>query len=139
MNAQKILVALPLSRCDPATNKAPWHSRSPPEVVTKRYFLVSAAIVAAELAIWPARTETGFEAARPSFTLELGAGSTVMLERPFKSVLIGNPDVVDVQTRNERSVRLRPLSLGTTNLIFIDDQGIVITNVTILVRNARTI
>jgi hypothetical protein len=25
MNAQNILVALPLSRCDPATNKAPWH------------------------------------------------------------------------------------------------------------------
>jgi len=105
----------------------------------KRYFSVSATIVAAALAICPARAETGVEAERPGVALELGAGSTVMLERPFKSVLIGNPEVVDVQAQNERSVLLKPLSLGTTNLIFIDYRGIVITNLTIMVRNARAI
>ena len=105
----------------------------------KRNFSVNAAIVATGLATCPARAEASVEAERPSVTLELGAGSTVMLERPFKSVLIGNPEVVDVQTQNERSVLLKPLSLGTTNLIFVDYQGIVITNLTIMVRNARAI
>ena len=105
----------------------------------KRYFSPSAAVLAAGLAIWPALAETGIEPVRPSVTLELGGGSSVRLERPFKSVLIGDPDVVDVQTLNERSVLLKPLSLGTTNLIFIDDQGIVITNLSIMVRNARAI
>ena len=100
---------------------------------------MSAAIVAAGLAISPARAGTNVEAVRPGITLELGGGSTIMLERPFESVLIGNPDVVEVQTRNERSVLLKPLNPGTTNLIFIDDQGIVITNLTILVRSARAI
>ena len=95
------------------------------------------AIVAAGLAIWPARAET--EASRHSVTLEIGAGSTVMLERPFKTVLIGNPDVIDVQTQDERSVLLKPLSAGATNLVFIDEQGMVIANLAVLVRSARSI
>jgi Flp pilus assembly secretin CpaC len=88
---------------------------------------------------WPARAGMDIEAARPSGTLELGAGSTVMLERPFKTVLIGNPDVVAVRTQSERSVLLKPLSPGATNLVFIDEQGFVITNLAILVRNAKSI
>jgi Flp pilus assembly secretin CpaC len=75
----------------------------------------------------------------PSVTLELGVGSAVALERPFKTVLIGNPDVVDVQTQDERSVLLRPLSPGATKLVFIDEQGIVIRNLAILVRDARAL
>lgn len=105
----------------------------------KRFFSVSAAIVAAGLEIWPVRAEMDIEAARPSVTLELGAGSAVMLERPFKTALIGNPDVIDVQTQSERSVLLEPRSPGATNLVFIDEQGVVIANLTILVRNARAI
>jgi Flp pilus assembly secretin CpaC len=96
-------------------------------------------IVAAGLAIWPARAERSIETARPSVTLELGAGSTVMLERPFKTALIGNPDVVDVHTQSDRSVLLQPRKPGTTNIIFIDEQGMVIRNLTVLVRSARSI
>jgi Flp pilus assembly secretin CpaC len=100
---------------------------------------VTLGIVAAGLAISPTRAGMDIEAARPSVTLELGAGSTVVLERPFKTVLIGNPDVIDVQTQSERSVLLKPLSPGATNLVFVDEQGIVIINLTIVVRNARAI
>jgi Flp pilus assembly secretin CpaC len=74
-----------------------------------------------------------------SVTLELDAGSTVMLERPYKTVLLESPDVIEVQTQNERSVLLKPLRPGSTNLVFIDEQGIVITNLAILVRNAPAI
>ena len=100
----------------------------------KNRLLLGAAIVAVGLALSPARAETAIAVAHPSVSLELGVGSTVMLGRPFKSVLIGDPDVVDVQTQDDRSVLLKPLGLGTTNLIFIDDQGIVITNLTVQVR-----
>jgi Flp pilus assembly secretin CpaC len=102
-------------------------------------FLRSVAIVAAGLALWPAQAGVNIDAARPSVTLEIGVGSTVMLERPFKTVLIGNPDVVDVQTRSDRAVLIEPLNSGTTNLVFIDEQGMVITNLTVLVRSARAI
>jgi Flp pilus assembly secretin CpaC len=105
--------------------------------VTMKRFSMSAVIVALMLAISPARA--GIEAARPSVTLEVGAGSTFMLERPFRTVLIGNSDIVDVQTRSDRSVRLEPLNSGTTNLIFVDEQGKVITNLTVVVRSARAI
>lgn len=102
-------------------------------------FSVSIVIVAAGLAIWPARAERNIETARPSVTLELGAGSIVRLERPFKTVLIGNPEVVDVHTRSDRSVLLEPRNSGTTNVVFIDGQGVVISNLTVLVRSARAI
>jgi Flp pilus assembly secretin CpaC len=102
-------------------------------------FSVSIVIVAAGLAIWPARGERNIETARPSVTLELGAGSIVRLERPFKTVLIGNPEVVDVHTRSDRSVLLEPRNSGTTNVVFIDGQGVVISNLTVLVRSARAI
>jgi len=100
-------------------------------------FSVSIAMVAAGLAIWPPRAER--QQVSPSVTLELGAGSTVMLERPFKTVLIGNPEIVDVQNRSDRSVLLEPLNSGTTNLVFIDERGMVITNLTVLVRSARAV
>jgi Flp pilus assembly secretin CpaC len=104
------------------------------------YAAVSAAIVAvAGLTIWPARAEMDVETARPSVTLELGSGSSFMLGRPFRTILIGNPDVIDVQKQNELSVLLKPLNPGATNLVFIDEQGIVITNLAILVRSARAI
>ena len=78
-------------------------------------------------------------AADQTITLELGAGSAVVLERPFKTVLIGDPNVVDVQTQSGLSVILKPLNLGATNLVFIDERGIAITNVRILVCSAGAI
>ena len=78
-------------------------------------------------------------AADQTITLKLGAGSPLALERPFKTVLIGDPDIVDVHTRNDRSVILEPLNPGATNLVFVDERSIAITNVRILVCSAGAI
>ena len=75
-------------------------------------------------------------AADQTITLKLGAGSPLALERPFKTVLIGDPDIVDVHTGSDRSVMLQPLNPGATNLIFVDERSIAITNVRILACNA---
>jgi len=72
-------------------------------------------------------------AADQTITLKLGAQSMLVLERPFKTVLIGDPDIVDVHTLNDRRVILEPLNLGATNLIFVDERSIAITNVRILI------
>jgi Flp pilus assembly secretin CpaC len=74
-----------------------------------------------------------------TITLELGAGSAVMLERPFQTVLIGDPDIVDVQTQGERSAVLKPLNPGATNLVFVDAAGIAIANMKIRVCRAGAI
>jgi|HubBroStandDraft_3_1064219.scaffolds.fasta_scaffold383646_2 Flp pilus assembly secretin CpaC len=77
-------------------------------------------------------------AADQEITLRLGAGSTLMLERPFKTVLIGDPDVVDVRAQGDRSVILVPLDLGATNVVFVDEQSIAIANVRVVVTQALT-
>jgi Flp pilus assembly secretin CpaC len=72
-------------------------------------------------------------AADQTITLRLGAPTALALERPFKTVLIGDPSIVDVHTLNDRRVTLEPLNLGATNLIFVDEGSIAITNVRIVV------
>lgn len=69
-------------------------------------------------------------------TLRIGTGSTFLLERPFTTVLIGDPNVVDVVTRDDRSVIFEPLNPGATNAVFVDERHIVITNVGIVVCEA---
>ena len=78
-------------------------------------------------------------AADQTVTLRLGSGPALLLERPYKTVIIGDPTVVDVFPLGSRSVILLPLNLGASNLIFVDEKGIAITNVSVLVRNAGTI
>jgi Flp pilus assembly secretin CpaC len=53
-------------------------------------------------------------------------------------VLIGDPNVVDVVTRDERSVFFEPVSVGATNVVFVDENSIAIVNVGILVCKAST-
>jgi Flp pilus assembly secretin CpaC len=74
-------------------------------------------------------------AADRTIILKVGATSALLFERPFNTMLIGDPDVVDVLVRDDRSVILQPLKPGATNIIFLDGLSIAITNVAILVCN----
>jgi Flp pilus assembly secretin CpaC len=78
-------------------------------------------------------------AADRTITLRLGTGSALALERPFKTVMVGDPGVVDVSTQSDRSVILKPLNPGATNLVFVDERSIAIANVRILVCGAGAI
>jgi Flp pilus assembly secretin CpaC len=72
-------------------------------------------------------------AADQTVILSLGAGSTLELARPFNTVLMADSNIVDVLTQSDRSVVLRPLNPGATNVIFLDEASIAIINVRILV------
>jgi Flp pilus assembly secretin CpaC len=73
-------------------------------------------------------------AADKTVILEIGTeGMTLMLERPFKAVLIGDPDVVDVLTQGDRLAMLQPQGLGATNIIFLDEGSIAIANFRVVV------
>jgi Flp pilus assembly secretin CpaC len=78
-------------------------------------------------------------AADQTITLRLGAPTALALGRPFKTVLMGDPNIVDVHTINDRRVTLEPLNLGATNLVFVDGRNIAITNVRIVVLGAGDI
>jgi Flp pilus assembly secretin CpaC len=90
-------------------------------------------------ALWAAlllATASVSSAADQTIDLRAGVKSTLMLDRAFETVLIGDSDVVDVHGRDARSVILEPLAPGTTNLVFLDEQNIVIANIAISVRQS---
>lgn len=101
------------------------------------------AIISAHLAFWPsisaATAQTEVKTGSASVDLELGAGTTLKIDRPFGLVLIGNPSVIDFQAQGARSLLLKPVGIGSTNLVIIDKDGIVITNLRIVVHNAGPI
>jgi Flp pilus assembly secretin CpaC len=68
--------------------------------------------------------------------LRLGVETPLLLEKPFETVIIGDPRVVDVITRGDRSIILQPLALGSANVIFLDNRSIVTANIGILVCKA---
>jgi Flp pilus assembly secretin CpaC len=76
--------------------------------------------------------------AADQITLRLGAVSALALERPFETILIGDPFVVDVHEQSDRSVILEPLDLGATNIVFVDARNIAIANVRVLVCASAT-
>jgi Flp pilus assembly secretin CpaC len=84
-------------------------------------------------------TNSVTQAADRTITLMLGAGSALEVERPFKTIMIGDPDIVDVHAHSDRSVILEPLNPGATNLVFVDERSIAISNVRILVCSAGAI
>jgi len=92
-----------------------------------------AAVVAAQFATSPLWAQSA------SVELDPGAGASVSVDRPFSIVLVGDPSVIDFEPQDERSVLLKPLAAGATNLVFVDKEGTVITNLTIVVRDARPI
>jgi Flp pilus assembly secretin CpaC len=80
-----------------------------------------------------AATVSSTWAADRTVILTLGTTSMLLIERPFKILLVGDPNVVDALASGDRSAILRPLSPGKTNIVFLDERNIAITNVGILV------
>jgi Flp pilus assembly secretin CpaC len=87
-------------------------------------------------ALLSAPVSTNCADAEQTIDLRVGLGSSLVLDRAFETVMIGDSDVVDVHARDNRSVMLEPLAPGATNLIFLDDQNIVVANIAILVRQS---
>jgi Flp pilus assembly secretin CpaC len=83
-------------------------------------------------------TSSSTDGVSETLTLMLGAGSTLRLKRPFDTILIDNPDVVDVQALSDQLVLLEPLNLGTSNVVFVDERNIAIANIRVVVRDTRS-
>jgi Flp pilus assembly secretin CpaC len=92
-------------------------------LVSRHAALALAAIVAAQPAI-PAKAQAEIKDGHASVDLELGVRTTLKIDRPFGRVLIGDPRVIDLQTQGKRSLLLKPLGAGTTNLVIVDEMGL---------------
>jgi Flp pilus assembly secretin CpaC len=78
------------------------------------------------------------KASDETIRLAPGGGSELMLPASYDTVLIGNPDVVDVQRQTNRSALLKGLNPGASNIIFLDEQNVAIANIRVIVSDART-
>ncbi len=78
------------------------------------------------------------KASNDAITLGVGSGSELTLARPIDTILVGNPNVVEVQRQNDRTVLLKGLNPGASNIVFLDDQSIAIANIRVIVSDART-
>jgi len=69
------------------------------------------------------------------YLLRPGVSSIFTIDRPYKTVLVGNPKVVDTRPLGERSVVLVPPpdAAGETNVIFVDEANAQITSVNVRV------
>ena len=93
-----------------------------------RTFAVSAALLLGTISATWAEEQT--------IDLRVGFKSSFVLDKSFETVLIGDSDVVDVHTPDNRLVILEPLAPGATNLVFLDDKNIVVANIAVLVRQS---
>ena len=59
--------------------------------------------------------------------------SMFTLDKPFKTILIGNPEIVAATAQDDRTVVLTPQAVGETNIIFLDERNVQITSINVLV------
>jgi Flp pilus assembly secretin CpaC len=71
--------------------------------------------------------------AQDPLSLAPGHVARLALNRAFETVIIGDPDVVDVRANGDRSVVVDALKPGVTNLVLVDAAGMVTANIRVLV------
>jgi ABC-type uncharacterized transport system substrate-binding protein len=71
--------------------------------------------------------------ANETIVLRVGVTSILNLDKSFETVVIGDPNVIDVHTYDNRSVILEPLKIGAANIIFLNESSVVTANVRVFV------
>ena len=84
-------------------------------------------------AIFVAATSARAEEAAKTVTLRPNFISTFTTDRPFKTIMIGNPKIVDATAQDDRTVVLTPHAVGETNIIFLDERNVRVTSINVLV------
>jgi hypothetical protein len=68
--------------------------------------------------------------------LRLGFASLYKTERPFASIVVGDPKIVEVNALTDRTMTLIPTANGLTNILFLDAKGEQVSAVEVLVTEA---
>lgn len=84
-------------------------------------------------AIFVAATSACAEEAAKTVVLRPNFISTFTTDRPFKTIMIGNPKIVDATAQDDRTVVLTPHAVGETNIIFLDERNVRVTSINVLV------
>jgi hypothetical protein len=66
-------------------------------------------------------------------SLTQGFSNTIRVARPFSTIHITNPDIVDIVVTTDRTATLVPKAVGATNVDFFDDKSMLISAVNVVV------
>src|SRR4051794_36643304 len=75
---------------------------------------------------------TGAEAQK-TIDLTIDFATVVKLDRPAKTIVIGNPGIADASVQDGTTVVLTGKAAGTTNMIILDEKGTELANETLRV------
>ena len=65
--------------------------------------------------------------------LALGADFLLTLDTPFESVLIDDSNVLRVSVQTDRTIVLKGLNCGASNIVFLDSRSMALTNIKVVV------
>jgi hypothetical protein len=68
--------------------------------------------------------------------LTLGKYLPMRIDKPFKTILISDPKVVDLLAQTDKAVILHPLASGATTVMFLDADNLPIYNLDVVVTDA---
>jgi Pilus formation protein N terminal region len=69
----------------------------------------------------------------PTIDLKPGFAMIYRFDRAVRTVVIGNPDIIDATVQNDRSITLVAKRVGETNIVGLDDKGVDFFHATVLV------
>ncbi len=73
----------------------------------------------------------------PIVEMRLGVASLYKTEKPFSSVVVGDPKIMEVHVVTDRTMTLVPVALGLTNVLFLDEKGDSVANVEFMVTDGQ--
>ena len=76
-----------------------------------------------------------------NFEIEMNTGFAQIFktDRPFRSLIIGDPGVVDATARNDRVIVLNAKKVGTSNIVVLGHDESEVANVMVIVGRRHTI
>ena len=69
----------------------------------------------------------------PLVEMRLGVASMYKTEKPFSSVVVGAPSIMEVHVVTDRTITLVRVALGLTNVLFLDEKGDPVGNVELMI------
>jgi hypothetical protein len=96
--------------------------------MTVRTRLLLASLSAAVLA-----TAAGAQDFPSTIDLKPGFAMIYRFDRAVRTVVIGNPDIIDATVQNDRAITLVAKRVGETNIVGLDDKGVDFFHATVLV------
>jgi Flp pilus assembly secretin CpaC len=93
----------------------------------------AALLTAAAISFSPVAASAGDAATRQQMRVDYDQSTVVRLDRPAKTLVIGNPSVADALLVSDKTIYVLGRMFGNTNIVAVDAEGNEVLNTTVTV------